>query len=90
MSNYKETHNEKKTPNVMPINEAKRHFSDLEELIKQTGEVIITKNNEPMYVMFDIQKMGQDFLIEYEALKVKFLSNQLIEEYEEAYHKLAD
>ena len=75
---------------MMPINEAKRHFSDLEELIKQRGEVIITKNNEPMYVMFDIQKMGQDFLIEYEALKVKYLSNQLIEEYKETYHELAD
>ena len=80
----------KRKRNTISINEASRHFSSLEERINQTGEVVITKNDAPMYVMFDIEKMGQEFFIEYEKLKVKYISREIMDEYEGAYQKLSD
>jgi hypothetical protein len=40
-------------------------------------------------VVFDIEKMGKEFVEEYEKLRMKFISSKVMDEYAEAYEALA-
>ena len=51
--------------------------------------MIIFKRNKQAYVLFDIAKMGKEFVAEYEKLRMKYISSKNMDEYAEAYKELA-
>lgn len=73
----------------MSVTEANQNFNKVARNAHKFGDTVIFKRNKPAYVLFDVEKMGEDFIKEYEKLKMKYLSEQLIKEYEEAYKVLA-
>ena len=74
---------------IVSITEANQNFSKVVKNATKYGDTVIFKNNKPVYVIFDINKMGPEFIKEYEQLKFKYMSDNLLVEYEEAYKELA-
>lgn len=74
---------------IVSMTEANQNFSKVVKNASKYGDTVIFKNNKPSYVVFDINIMGQEFIKEYEKLKIKYLSEKLLEEYDEAYKELA-
>ena len=73
---------------MVSVTEANQNFNKVAKNAKKLGDTVIFKHNKPTYVLFDIETMGEAFLAEYEKLKMKYLSEALIEEYKEAYKVL--
>lgn len=74
---------------IISITEANQNFSKVAKLASKTGDAVIFKRNKPTYVVFDIEKMGEEFIEEYQKLKLKYLSESLLKEYNEAYKELS-
>ncbi len=74
---------------IISITEANQNFTKVTKTANKYGDTVIFKRNKPAYVIFDIEKMGEDFVNEYEKLKAKYISEQLLKEYEVAYKVLA-
>lgn len=74
---------------IVSITEANQNFSKVVKNANKYGDIVIFKNNKPVYVIVDINKMGPEFIKEYEQLKFKYMSDSLLVEYEEAYKELA-
>jgi hypothetical protein len=71
------------------MTEANQNFNKVAKTAQKYGDTVIFKRNKPAFVLFDIEKMGEDFVKEYEKMKIKFISENLLNEYEVAYKKLA-
>ena len=74
---------------IVSITEANQNFSKVVKNANKYGDIVVFKNNKPVYVIVDINKMGPQFIKEYEQLKFKYMSDSLLVEYEEAYKELA-
>jgi antitoxin Phd len=77
------------TNRIISITEANQNFSKVAKNAKKFGDTVIFKRNKPAYILFDIEKMGEDFIKEYEKLKLKHISESLLKEYDMAYKELA-
>lgn len=77
------------TNRIISITEANQNFTKVTKTANKYGDAVIFKRNKPAYVVFDIEKMGEHFVNEYEILKAKFISEQLLKEYEVAHKVLA-
>ena len=77
------------TNRINSVTEANQNFNKVANIAKKFGDTVIFRRNKPAYILMDINKMGDDFIKEYEKLKLKHLSNQLLNEYEIAYKELA-
>ena len=77
------------TKNIVTITEANQQFNKVTKTASKYGDAIIFKHNKPTYVVFDIAKMGKEFVEEYEKLRIKFISSKVMDEYAEAYEALA-
>jgi len=77
------------TNKIISITEANQNFSKVAKTAHKLGEVVIFKRNKPAYVLFDVEKMGEEFIKEYEKLKIKYISENLLKDYHEAYKELA-
>jgi antitoxin Phd len=77
------------TQRILSVTTANQNFTKVTQTAKKFGDTIIFKHNKPAYVLFDIEIMGEAFVKEYEKLKMKYLSEKLLNEYEEAYKDLA-
>lgn len=73
----------------MSVTEASQNFNKVTQNAHKYGETFIFKRNKPAYILLDIERMGDEFIKEYEKLKLKHISESLIDEYEEAYKELA-
>jgi len=74
---------------ILSVTEANQNFSKVTKNAKKYGDTVIFKRNKPAYVLFDIETMGESFVEEYEKLKLKHISENLLKEYGEAYQELA-
>lgn len=77
------------TNKIISVTEANQNFNKVTQTAQKFGDTVIFKRNKPAYILFDIEKMGPEFIKEYEKLKMKFLSESLLDEYDEAYKELA-
>jgi len=77
------------THRINSITEANQNFTKVAKNAKKYGDTVIFKRNKPAYVLFDVEKMGEEFIKEYEKLKIKYISENLLKEYEVAYKELA-
>jgi len=77
------------TNKIVSMTAANQNFNKVAKNASEYGDTIIFRRNKPAYILVDIDKMGNDFIKEYEKLKLKHLSDQLLNEYEIAYKKLA-
>lgn len=77
------------TNRIVSVTEANQNFNKVTQTAHKFGDTVIFKRNKPAYVLFDIEKMGEDFIKEYEKLKLKYMSERLFVEYDEAYKVLA-
>ncbi len=77
------------TNRIVSITEANQNFNKVARNANKFGDTVIFKRNKPAYVLFDIEKMGEDFIKEYEKLKIKYISEDLLKEYDFAYKELA-
>lgn len=77
------------TNKIVSITEANQNFTKVAKIANKFGDTIIFKRNKPAYILFDIEKMGEDFIKEYEKLKFKYISENLLKEYDDAYKELA-
>lgn len=77
------------TNKIISITEANQNFTKVAKNANKYGDTVIFKRNKPAYVLFDIEKMGEDFIKEYEKLKFKYISENLLKEYDVAYKELA-
>lgn len=77
------------TNRIVSVTEANQNFNKVAKNAHKFGDIVIFKRNKPAYVLFDIEKMGEDFIKEYEKLKMKYISEGLLKEYDEAYKELA-
>jgi antitoxin Phd len=69
------------THKIVSVTEANQNFNKVTKIANTFGDTIIFKRNKPAFILFDVEVMGAAFLEEYEKLKVKYLSEKLIEEY---------
>jgi len=74
---------------IVSVTEANQNFNKVTDQAKRQGDVVIFKRNKPALVMFDVETMGEEFMREYEQLKLKYLSKEIIKEYKSAYQKLS-
>jgi antitoxin Phd len=74
---------------IVSVTEANQNFNKVTQTAHKFGDTVIFKRNKPAYILFDIEMMGEDFIREYEKLKMKYMSERLLEEYTEAYKELA-
>jgi antitoxin Phd len=74
---------------IVSVTEANQNFNKVTDQAKQLGDVVIFKRNKPALVMFDVETMGEDFMREYEQLKLKYLSEEIMKEYKRAYQELS-
>jgi antitoxin Phd len=74
---------------IVSVTEANQNFTKVTQTAHKFGDTIIFKRNKPAYVLFDIEQMGEEFIHEYEKLKLKYMSERLMVEYNEAYSELA-
>lgn len=74
---------------IVTVTEANQNFTKVTQTAQKYGDTVIFKRNKPAFILFDIEKMGEDFIHEYEKLKMKYLSDRLLDEYDEAYQALA-
>lgn len=77
------------TNRIVSVTEANQNFSKVAGIAHKFGDTVIFKRNKPAYVLIDIEKMGNNFIREYEELKMKYISEQLLDEYHDAYTELA-
>ncbi len=77
------------TNRIVSVTEANQNFNKVTKTANKYGDTVIFKRNKAAYVLFDIEKMGPSFTKEYEKLKMKYMSEKLLEEYNEAYRVLA-
>jgi antitoxin Phd len=74
---------------IVSVTEANQNFNKIIKDVNKFGDIVIFKRNKPAYILIDINKMGDDFIREYEQLKLKYISDNLLQEYHEAYKALA-
>ena len=74
---------------IVTVTEANQNFNKVAKNATKFGDTVIFKRNKPAYVLFDVEKMGEAFVKEYEKLKLKFMSESLLEDYEVAYKALS-
>jgi len=74
---------------IVSVTEANQNFNKVTQTAHKYGDTVIFKRNKPAYVLFDIEKMGESFIRDYEKLKMKHLSESLLDEYKDAYKELA-
>jgi len=74
---------------IVSVTEANQNFNKVIKDVNKFGDIVIFKRNKPAYILIDIDKMGEDFIREYERLKLKHISKDLLQEYHEAYKALA-
>ena len=77
------------TKRIVSVTDANQNFNKVAKNAHKYGDTVIFKRNKPAYILFDVETMGEDFIEEYEKLKVKYISEKLLEEYDEAYKTLA-
>ncbi|MGE0003325.1 MAG: type II toxin-antitoxin system Phd/YefM family antitoxin [Candidatus Izemoplasmatales bacterium] len=77
------------TNRIASVTEANQNFTKVAKTAEKYGDTVIFRRNKPAFILLDIDKMGEDFIREYEHLKLKYLSEQLLNEYEVAYKELA-
>jgi antitoxin Phd len=77
------------TNKIVSITEANQNFSKVANHATKFGDAVIFKRNKPVFILLDIQTMGPSFIKEYEKLKFKYLSENLLKEYADAYKELA-
>jgi antitoxin Phd len=77
------------TNKIVSITEANQNFTKVANNATKFGDTVIFKRNKPVFILLDIQTMGPSFIKEYEKLKVKYLSENLLKEYADAYKELA-
>jgi antitoxin Phd len=77
------------TNKIVSITEANQNFSKVANHATKFGDAVIFKRNKPVFILLDIQTLGPKFIEEYEKLKFKYLSENLLKEYADAYKALA-
>jgi|694.fasta_scaffold58941_3 antitoxin Phd len=77
------------TNKIVSITEANQNFTKVANNATKFGDTVIFKRNKPVFILLDIQTMGPNFIKEYEKLKFKYLSENLLKEYADAYKELA-
>lgn len=74
---------------IVSVTEANQNFNKVTDQAKRQGDVVIFKRNKPALVLFDVETMGEEFMREYELLKLRHLSEDILQEYKEAYQELS-
>lgn len=74
---------------IMSVTEVSQNFKKATEHAKNHGETVIFKRNKPAFILLDIETMGEAFIYEYEKLKLRYISEEIMDEYDEAYQELA-
>lgn len=74
---------------IASVTDANQNFTKVAKTAEKYGDAVIFRRNKPAFILLDIDKMGEEFIREYEHLKMKYLSEQLLNEYEVAYKELA-
>lgn len=77
------------TNRIASVTEANQNFNKVAQIANKLGDAVIFRRNKAAYVLFDVETMGEEFIKEYEKLKMKHLSEKLLREYNEAYQTLA-
>jgi AICAR transformylase/IMP cyclohydrolase PurH len=77
------------TGKIVSISDANKSFNKVSKIAKKMGEAIIFKHNKPAFILLDVERVSNEFLKEYEKLKIKYLSNEIMDEYSDAYRELA-
>jgi antitoxin Phd len=77
------------TNRIVSVTDANQNFNKVAKMASAYGDAVIFKRNKPAFFLVDIEKMGEGFVKEYEKLKLKYISESLLEEYKEAYSVLA-
>lgn len=74
---------------IVSMTEANQNFTKVAKSAQIYGDTVIFRRNKPAFILFDINKMGEDFMKEYEKIKIRYASENLLNEYEVAYKELA-
>ncbi|MGD9910101.1 MAG: type II toxin-antitoxin system Phd/YefM family antitoxin [Candidatus Izemoplasmatales bacterium] len=74
---------------IVSVTEANQNFNKVAKTAEKYGDTVIFRRNKPAFILMDIETMGEEFVNEYEKMKLKYLSDQLLCEYEVAYKTLA-
>lgn len=74
---------------IVSVTEANQNFNKVAKTAEKYGDTVIFRRNKPAFILMDIETMGEEFVNEYEKMKLKYLSDQLLCEYEVAYKALA-
>lgn len=75
------------TENIVSISEANQNFSKVARKIDKSGEVIIFKNNKPVYRLTDIEKEVRIEMTLDE--KIDFVAARILNKYRKAFEELA-
>jgi len=77
------------TNRIVSVTDANQNFNKVAKKAHEYGDTVIFRRNKPAYFLVDIEKMGEGFFRDYEKLRMKYISESLLEEYKEAYDALA-
>ena len=72
------------TKTMVSISEANHNFSKVARMVEENGELVISKNNKPTYV---ISKYGQQMLTENDY--VELVARRILSEHKQAFEELA-
>lgn len=74
---------------IVSVTETNQNFNKAKVQAKRQRDVIIFKRNKPSLVMLDVDSMGEEFMKEYELLKPKHLSDDILKECRSAFQDLS-
>lgn len=71
------------------LKDAQENFKKLTDHVNTHSDTVIYNGDKPAYLLLDINQLGPAFINEIKSLKVKWLSEAIMDEYDEAYKELA-
>ena len=75
------------TNSIAPVVETGPNFSTVAKLAEKEGHVVIFQNNQPKYLMIDLEKEPQIEMTEDE--KLDFVAARILREHKAAFEELA-
>ena len=76
------------TENIFSMTDANRNFTNIAHTVDKNGEAIIFKNNKPMYVVLNAEKVGLGFELTDDE-KIDIVAKRVLDRYIDAFKELA-
>ena len=75
------------TNSIISVSEANQNFSKATRIAERNGQVVIFKNNQPKYILLDIESNPPIEMTDDE--KIDFVAARILKKYRPAFEELA-